>query len=235
MKKYIYIVLFAILLLYVNNHSKCLNEKFTNDKKINNIKAPNPFNILKTNKVKPFLIEGNSELVPAYDRKSYDVYSDKYWIIKKNGFSDIYNYEDQNILKPKLDEAKVETNQVIQESTTIKQENNPVQEKISGPPKTYEYKKNIYNLIGTASNDYYSQYYYLYETLTKQDVELDIEENLKYIKYNQVYEYLLIKIRKNKVKISHYIGPRNKINMNDIVYFSLGNFQLGPLKIKPIN
>jgi hypothetical protein len=221
MKKYIYIVLFAILLLYINSHSKCLNEKFTDSKKINNIDAPSPYNVLKTNKVEPILIEGNSELVPGYD---YD--SEQYWTIKKQGFSDIYNYEDESKLH--LQDVQ-ESNKVVQESNKVVQES-----KLNNPPLTYEYKKNNYNLVALASNDYYSQHYYLYETITKQNNELDYEENLKYIKNYQIYEYLLVKIRKNKLEVSHYIGPRNKININDIVYFSLGNFQLGPLKIKKL-
>jgi len=227
MKKYIYIVLFAMLLLYINSHSKCLNEKFT-DTKINNITAQSPYNVLKTNKIKPILIEGNSELVPGYDTNSNDIYSEKYWVIKSKGFSDIYNYEDESkihFLKSNPEEQN--TKKVVQE-TKIKQE------KLSGPPKTYQYDNNEYNLVATASNDYYSQHYYLYELLTTQNIKLDYEENLKYMKNNQIYEYLLVKIRKNKLEVSHYIGPRNKININDIVYFSLGNFQLGPLKIKKL-
>jgi hypothetical protein len=241
MKKYIYIVLFAILLLYVNSHSKCLNEKFTDNKKINNIDAPNPYDILKTNKVKPILIEGNSELVPGYDINSTDIYSEKYWVIKSQGFSDIYNYEDKSNLHLFL---KSNPEEPTKESKPIKEESKEIQdEKISntlknftlqGPPKTFKYKSINYNLVATASNDYYSQYYYLYEFLTKQKIKLDNEENLNYIKNNKIYEYLLVKIHKNNPEVSHYIGPRNKININDIVYFSLGNFQLGPLKINKI-
>jgi len=228
MKKYIYIVLFAMLLLYINYHSKCLNEKF-NDTEINDIIAPSPYDVLKTNKIKPIFIEGNSELVPGYDTNLNDIYSEKYWIIKSKGFSDIYNYEDGSQIHLFLKtDPKKKTNKIVQNIKKIKKE------KLSGPPKTHQYDNNEYNLVATASNDYYSQHYYLYEFLTKQDVELDYEENLKYIKNNQVYEYLLVKIRKNKLEVSHYIGPRNKININDIVYFSLGNFQLGPLKIKKL-
>ncbi len=204
-----------------------INEKFT-DTKINNITAQSPYNVLKTNKIKPILIEGNSELVPGYDTNSNDIYSEKYWVIKSKGFSDIYNYEDESkihFLKSNPEEQN--TKKVVQE-TKIKQE------KLSGPPKTYQYDNNEYNLVATASNDYYSQHYYLYELLTTQNIKLDYEENLKYMKNNQIYEYLLVKIRKNKLEVSHYIGPRNKININDIVYFSLGNFQLGPLKIKKL-
>jgi len=227
MKKYIYIVLFAMLLLYINSHSKCLNEKFTNTK-INNITAQSPYNVLKTNKIKPILIEGNSELVPGYDTNSNDIYSEKYWVIKSKGFSDIYNYEDENKIHFLKSNPEEQTTKKVVQETKIKQE------KLSGPPKTYQYDNNEYNLVATASNDYYSQHYYLYELLTTQNIKLDYEENLTYIKNNQIYEYLLVKIHKNKLEVSHYIGPRNKININDIVYFSLGNFQLGPLKIKKL-
>jgi len=229
MKLYIYIVLFAILLFYVNTHSRCLNEKFTLD-------APNPYNVLKTDKVKPILIEGNSELVPGYDSNSTNIYSEKYWNIKSQGFSDIYNYEDKggldiflktNDLESKLN-VKINPVKDNKQTTTLDNQNN------KSIPNLFEYKSNKYNLLGIASNEYYSQYYYLYEFLTKQMNDLDYEENLKYINNNRIYEYLLVKIHKNKLVVSHYVGPRNKININDVVYFSLANFQLGPLVIKKI-
>ena len=234
MKIYIYIVLFVILLFYVKSHSNCVNEKFTDKKSINNLDAPNPYDVLKTNKVKSIFIEGNSELVPGYDYNSTNIYSEKYWNIKSKGFSDIYNYEDNSTLHLFLKNNTTES-EVIDETPKEKVEEEEVKEEKVEEKKNvniFEFKSNKYNLIGTASNEYYSQYYYLYEFSTKQKNNLDYEENLDYIKNNRIYEYLLVKNRKNKLEVSHYIGPRNKININDVVYFSLGNFQLGPLVIK---
>jgi len=227
MRKYIYIVLFVILLFYIKYYPQCFDETFNNTQ-INDILESNDF--LKTNKVKPILIEGNSEFVPGYDINFNNIYSNKYWIIKSKGFSDIYNYEDKNNIHLSLESNPEEqtSKKIVQDIKKIKKE------KLSGPPKTHQYNNNEYNLIATASNDYYSQYYYLYEFQTKQNVKLDYQENLEYIKNYLIYEYLLVKIHKNKLKVSHYVGPRNKININDIVYFSLGNFQLGPLKIKKL-
>ncbi len=235
MKLYIYIALFVILIVYVNSHSNYLTEKFADTKKINNLDAPNPYNLLKTDKVKPILIEGNSELIPGYD----NVNNDKYWKLKLQGFSDIYNYEDKGGLDIFLKANDIQ-NQLNLEFPQTKKEEKQIKIKDEHNKKMvsniFEYKKNKYNLVGTASNEYYSQYYYLYEFVVEQNnKDLNFEEELKYVNNNRIYEYLLVKIHKNNPKVSHYVGPRNKININDVVYFSLGNFQLGPLVIKKLN
>ena len=48
---------------------------------------------------------------------------------------------------------------------------------------------------------------------------------------NQLYKYVLVKTKDNTQKISHAFGPRNKINIGDIVNLSYGVYQLGPLEI----
>lgn len=235
MKLYIYIALFVILIVYVNSHSNYLTEKFADTKKINNLDAPNPYNVLKTDKVKPILIEGNSELVPGYD----PVTNDKYWQLKLQGFSDIYNYEDKGGLDIFLQANDIQ-NQLNFEFAPVKKEEKKSEIKDETKkkiiPNTLEYNKKKYYFVGTASNEYYSQYYYLFELAISQDKkDLNFEEELKYVNNNRIYEYLLVKIHKNNPQVSHYVGPRNKIKINDVVYFSLGNFQLGPLVIKKLN
>ncbi len=238
MKLYIYIALFVILIVYVKSHSNYIQEKFTDKKSINNIDAPNPYKVLKTDEVKPILIEGNSELVPGYDSNSTNIYSEKYWKIKTQGFSDIYNYEDKGGLDVFLKANNMEAKLNVEFAPVKKEEKqakivDKTNKKIV--PNLFEYKSNKYNLIGNAVNEYYNQYYYLYEFLTKQNItDLDFEEEMKYMENNRIFEYLLVKVRKNKPEVAHYVGPRNKININDVVYFSLGNFQLGPLVIKKL-
>jgi hypothetical protein len=51
---------------------------------------------------------------------------------------------------------------------------------------------------------------------------------------NKIYEYVLVKMENKLPKIMHRVGPRKKINLNDIVYLSYGSFELGPLTIKEI-
>lgn len=238
MKIYIYVILFVILIVYVNSHSNYTKEKFADDKLINNLDAPNPYRVLKTNEVKPILIEGNSELVPGYDSNGTNIYSEKYWAIKTQGFSDIYNYEDKGGLDIFLKSNNIESKLNVEFAPVKKEEK--LEKIIDNTNKKivsnlFEYKTNKYNLIGSAVNEYYKQYYYLYEFLTKQNInDLDIDEEMKYLDNNRIYEYLLVKNHKNKQVVEHYVGPRNKININDVIYFSLGNFQLGPLVIKKI-
>jgi hypothetical protein len=238
MKLYIYIALFVILIIYVNSHSNYLKEKFTDQKSINNFDAPSPYEVLKTDKLKPILIDGNSNLVPGYDDNSTNIYGGKYWKLKTQGFSDIFNYEDKGGLDVFLKATNMESKLNVEFAPVKKEEK---QAKIFDQknkkiiPKLFEYNSNKYNLIGTAVNKYYKQYYYLYEFLTKQNInDLDLEENIKYLENNRIFEYLLVKVNKNVPKVSHYVGPRNKININDVVYFSFGTFQLGPLSIKKL-
>jgi hypothetical protein len=102
---------------------------------------------------------------------------------------------------------------------------------IDSLPQKVKYYDNIYNLLGSAINSYYKQHYYIYEHKFKSDDIIIVpQDNMKHM--NNLYEYILIKPTNNKFKVIHYINPRNKININDIVNISSGVFQLGPLVIK---
>ena len=74
---------------------------------------------------------------------------------------------------------------------------------------------------GLIANTYYKQYYILYE-----------KEYKNYNLDDKLYKYLLVKRTddSNKFEIVHKIPPRSKIENGDTIYFSYGNFQLGPLK-----
>jgi hypothetical protein len=46
--------------------------------------------------------------------------------------------------------------------------------------------------------------------------------------------YILVTFHDNKINIVHRIAPRNKIEIGDVVYLSMGTFELGPLNIRKI-
>jgi hypothetical protein len=145
-----------------------------------------------------------------------------YWEVKHTGFSDIFNY---------TDEGGEEINKITDIFL-----NKDIVDYIIGSKleRKMEYKDNIYSLLGLAENKSYRQYYFIYESKVKSSrTNTLVREELAYNTY-QVYEYILVKYNGNKPQVVHYIGPRNKININDIVYLSLGSFELGPLIIKPI-
>jgi len=77
-----------------------------------------------------------------------------------------------------------------------------------------------YKFRGLISNPYYKQFYIIYE---KEYENYDREEKL--------YEYLLVKKIEDKFEIVYNIPPRSKVEIGDTIYFSYGNFQLGPLKL----
>jgi len=71
---------------------------------------------------------------------------------------------------------------------------------------------------GLINNYWYRQYYILYEK------EYD-NQNLK----DKYYTYLLVKNIDDELSVIHKIPPRNRLSPGDTIYFSYGNFQLGPL------
>ncbi len=233
MKLYIYIILFILLIVYINCHTKYISEKFTE-----HFNSPNPFAVLNTEKVKPILIDGQSGMVPGFDSNdSGDLFKTKYWVIKNQGFSDIYNYEDNGSLQifnlvNDIDTKLVKPNGEV----TVKKVNSEVKGEVKGDVKgEIKYNNLDFKLIGVAVNEYFNQYYYLYEYETKVKLDrVEPNEELAYLN-NKAYEYLLVKTHNNKQEVAHYVGPRNKIQINDVVYFAVGIFQIGPLVIKKIN
>jgi len=72
---------------------------------------------------------------------------------------------------------------------------------------------------GMISNEYYKQFFVLYE---KEYENLNFSDKL--------YIYILAKNIDNELTVIHKIPPRHRIMLGDTIYFSYGNFQLGPLK-----
>lgn len=225
--KFLFLFIVIIIILYINNDCYKHNEKFKETTQ-NDVLDTTQYDILDTTKVKPMstndrtlkiIQEPERELYGLeYDNQINNNYSDKYWQIKKNDFSDIYNNEDDGSIEIR------------------KRVNDPKYKNLeyfSNVKPTFLYENENYHIIGAAINHYYNQYFYLYESqviTNKTDV---LKDNLNYIDY-KIFKYLLVKIHNNELVVVHYIGPRNKININDIVYLSLGSFQLGPLEIKQL-
>jgi hypothetical protein len=86
------------------------------------------------------------------------------------------------------------------------------------------YNDTIYKLLGKASNTYTNTYFHVFEHKIRN-------KELRNVKNNQIYKYILVKIYKNKPYVVHYINPRSKIKINDIVYFKLPSSGLGPFTI----
>ena len=91
-----------------------------------------------------------------------------------------------------------------------------------------------YNLLGYVYNTAYRQYYLIYEAQYKQtNPNLVLREVLDNMDI-QIFNYALVKMEKSKPIIKYIFGPRNKINIDDVVYLSQGPLQLGPLVVDSI-
>ena len=97
-----------------------------------------------------------------------------------------------------------------------------------------------YNLLGSATNDHYDQKYVIYESpeitdpTNLKNTSPTLNENMEWMK-QKIMSYVLVTFHNNKINIVHRIAPRNKIELGDVVYLSMGNFELGPLNIKRLD
>jgi hypothetical protein len=226
MNIYIYICLLILLIIYIYKNQK---ENFTQDDlNNNNYDGTNQYDVLDTNKVRPVLTENTVNTISGFDSNDHGN-SDKHWFVKNQGFSDIYNYEDVGgaIIYGVANDLNV----VIYKPQDNNDNNNITKNENNIIPQTMSYNNSTFKLLGIATNSYYNQYYYIFEKLATQQVDEPLlEEELKYMK-QQVYEYLLVKMHNNSTVVEHWVAPRNKVNIGDVIYFSMGTFQLGPLSI----
>jgi hypothetical protein len=149
-------------------------------------------------------------------------FENKYWNINNNKFSLLASSQINNI------KYFNGINDNIKQSIQT-----PISEMHPGndeyPPKTLRYNNNDYTIFGLASNSYYNIYFVVYEKL----VYFDEPEIPNYGNY-KLYEYLLVKLINNKLKIMQLMQPRNKINMGEYVSFTFGVSQLNFLLVTPI-
>lgn len=80
-------------------------------------------------------------------------------------------------------------------------------------PKTFR----DYKLRGIIANKYYQQYFILYYKPFIIDNRMD-----------GLFDYILVQKVDGELKIIHDIPPRSEIIDGDTMYFSYGNFSLGP-------
>ena len=69
---------------------------------------------------------------------------------------------------------------------------------------------------------------HLKDCKAEQERLLTTYEN--YNREDKLYYYTLVKNKGKTFKIDYDIPPRSRIELGDTIYFSYGNFQLGPLK-----
>ncbi len=181
---------------------------------------------------------GSIDNVNGYDGEkdlfNFDNVQSPYDIINTNTIKSILQnvnsntfmmYEDDNY-QDNYFELGVNNNENVSSNEKPKKQ-------ILNVPSELKKDNKIFHLLGVAFNEYYNQYYVVYENVIKTNADNNyVEDNLNNMK-TQVAEYILAKIKdKDSIEIVHEIGPRNKINNNDVVYFAYGNFQLGPLMVR---
>lgn len=76
-----------------------------------------------------------------------------------------------------------------------------------------------YKFRGLVANPFYKQFYVMYE-----------KEYQNYQREDKLYEYLLVKKIEDTFKVAYNVPPRSRVEPGDTIYFSYGNFQIGPLK-----
>ena len=233
MKLIIYLILFILLLYYLDNKEKFASTSIY--KEFNDVNEVTQYDVLNSDKIKSILEYKDLNNVQPNDMNGIDMYKDKYWIMNDKGFSDIYNYESAVTKEPSIAAA-------APKETPKETPKESLMDKI----KEFEVNGKKYNLIGTASNEYYHQHFLVYEREVPADnVNKEFTPDDKFSNYfrekdnmdeinTKLYEYVLGKVNKDQPEVIYNIGPRSKISSNDVVYFSLGTFQLGPLVVKPI-
>ena len=260
MKLLIYIILFVVLLIYINNHSKKLTKEEFSDGLFDDFsryQAVNPYDLIDTNIRKPLAIGDSADFVVAHNENPSNIKELNNWILSNSDYSDIFNGQDSggeqinktlSLPKPKnfLDKAmeKIKKNQVANEKPVGVAHKQQVLSEIIPEAKpiieTSLYPLEIkdsglkYNLLGYVYNTAYRQYYLIYDSFNNQiNPILVLREKLDNIDV-QTYNYALVKIEKSKPIIKYIFGPRNKININDVVYLSQGPLQIGPLIVDNI-
>ena len=101
----------------------------------------------------------------------------------------------------------------------VKKKTIPNSSNIAEMQKNIELKYKDYDYLGILSNKYYHQEFLLYEK--KYEGKSELEDKL--------YYYILLKILEGEYKVFYELQPREKIKLNESIWASNGNFQIGPL------
>ena len=103
---------------------------------------------------------------------------------------------------------------------------------LTSTPKEIIHNDYKYNLIGTAINKFYNQEYTLYESKIDQYGDLLMRENLDYLN-EHIYSYIFVNFINNKIIIQQEFGPRNKIDIGDVIYLDIKHLNNGISYIGP--
>jgi hypothetical protein len=134
-----------------------------------------------------------------------------------DNFTDINNLNLNNINNTNDFELPEEINYNNNEALSYMPDETTCSKKLINILKELIYNGYNYKLIGTAINKYYNQKYYLYESKIDQYGDLLMRDNLDYLN-EQIYSYIFVTFINNKIEIDHEFGPRNKIDIGDIIY-----------------
>jgi len=210
MNKNILVILFCIAIIialfYCYNNSK---ELFTNRNRISTIygvhssRFQNELEDKKEEKEKKDKLkkENDSVIEIGHDENENKIFKYK---------NKIYKLNDNDLLEST--EPKKINYKSIPSKLPVIITADKIKSKIPLKFKDHKFK-------GMISNEYYKQFFVLYE---KEFENLNMTDKL--------YTYILAKNIDNELTIIHKIPPRHRIILGDIIYFSYGNFQLGPLK-----
>ena len=123
------------------------------------------------------------------------------------------------------DTFKLNGNDIFQPYEPKKIKYLPISVKIPSVVTTKSIKSKVpmkiegYKFKGLVANQYYKQFYIIYE-----------KEYNNYQREDKLYEYLLVKKVEDNFKVIYNIPPRSKVEPGVSYIFSYGNFQIGPLK-----
>jgi hypothetical protein len=155
----IYVILFIILLIYIDKNKI---EKLDNTQEIKRFSD----NSILTN---------NNNDVVGQDLNQDNIYNNKFWNINSN-LSNMF--EENKEEKEENKEEKEENKEEKEENKEEKEENN---NKIL---KNINIDSNNYQLLGKANNTYYNQNYYIYENKIKEDPRMGPNNLYQYLLTN---------------------------------------------------
>ena len=264
MKTIIFLITLCLIVWFICNRDFTPNENFdNNDKNKQSLIANNDIKSLLVNNNKTSVLPNNFDDKGESWIIKQDTFSDianNYEVLPIK--SDMFLLEPSNQLDTaifnssgltKLENMNHNTNPLFNNNNII---NNKVTNKLNKTVflKTITDNNKIFNYMGVAFNEYYNLYYLIYEHVNTNKVPdnrtyentssklyddgVKINQNIINMKEDlfTLYEYILVKFNKEKnYEIVHRVSPRERILYNDAVYFSYGQFELGPLVVKKHN
>jgi len=215
MNKNILIILVLILIImYVCFSDKI--EKFTQNIRLSNIYSASNLRAKKDEAYNINVDDDNKEIF-TYKNNTFKLEDELYNIGIDDNNEDVFEFKNNTF--------KLGDDDSFQPYEPKKVKYSPVAVRIPHVETSKSIKSKVpmkvdgYKFKGLLSNPYYKQFYVTYE-----------KEYTNYQREDKLYEYLLVKKIEDQFKIIYNIPPRSNIEVGDTIYFSYGNFQLGPLK-----